>query len=204
MTEILDEARNHRNDDDDHDDESEILLDDGDVAEEIAPQNEENDPADSPDDVIGDESPVGHPSDAGHEGGKRPDDRHKPGDDDGLASMLFIKRMGPVQVLLLEESRFFLMKNLGADIVPDPVIDRIPQDGCRNEQRDEPFDTKAAHRGECSGSEEKRVSGKKRRDDESGFEENDHEKDEIGPEAELLDDSVQMLIEMEDEIQNVF
>ena len=73
---------------------AEVLLDEGQVPEEVAGEDADGDPEDPADDVVGEEVPVAHLPDPGHEGGEGADDGDEAGDDDGLAPVLLVERRG--------------------------------------------------------------------------------------------------------------
>jgi hypothetical protein len=68
--------------------------------------------------------------------------------DDRLAAVLFVERMRPVEVLLVEEADVFAPKDLRTDDRPDPVVDRIAGDGRNGEQPEQPCDVHRSARRE--------------------------------------------------------
>ncbi len=72
----------------------------------IAKEYHAEDPADTPENVIGEKFPIMHLADAGDHRGKSPDDRHKPGNNDSLATVPLIEFMGRLQMFGIKEKGF--------------------------------------------------------------------------------------------------
>ena len=114
----LDDAGQDRDDDDHHDDEREVALDHRDVAEQVAPDDEDHDPGDAADDVVEDETAVVHAADPGDERRERADDRHEPGDDDGLPAVFFVEPVRALEVLPVQKARALPLKTFGPTMCP--------------------------------------------------------------------------------------
>src|SRR5512137_2474731 len=89
--EQFDDTGQEGQDDDGEDHHGEVILHEGKVPEEVAPQHEDEDPRESPRDIEKEKAGVGHASDARHEGGKGPDDRQELAQKDRLAAVLLIE-----------------------------------------------------------------------------------------------------------------
>ena len=99
MPDVLDNGRHDGDHDDRDDDQAEVVLHDGQVAEEVTGEHTDEHPRDPADDVVGEELRVRHRPDARHKRRKGPDNRHEARDDDGLAAVLLVERMRLPQVL---------------------------------------------------------------------------------------------------------
>ena len=80
----------NRNEYDDQYDFREVLLDDGNLAEEISRQSQGEYPDQSPDDVIENKAAVSHVAHTGDKGCERTNDRNETGEYDGF-SAVFVK-----------------------------------------------------------------------------------------------------------------
>src|SRR5262249_59250265 len=107
-----------------------------DVAEEVAAEDEQPDPGDSADDVVGDEACIRHAADAGDEGCEGTNDRHEARDDDRLAAVLFVELVRALEILAFQKSDV-LLKDARADQMPNPVVDGVAADGGDTEQRED-------------------------------------------------------------------
>ena len=94
------------------DDHREVVLDEGDVGEEVAGEGEEGHPADAADHVVGEEAGVAHPAHAGHERGEGAHDGKEAGDDDGRRAVPLEEGVGALEVLLLQEAGPLLAEEL--------------------------------------------------------------------------------------------
>ena len=111
--------------------------------------------------------------------------------------------MRPVEIFLAENPRLLLGEDLGADDLSDPVIGRVAQDRGRGQDEKQPADLEGSGRGERSGGEDEGIPRKEGGDDQAGFTENHHKKETVCPAAEHLDQTVQVLVQMEDEIDGL-
>ena len=141
------------------------------------------------DDVEGDEGPVPHVADAGHDRRERADDRDEPGQHDGLGAVLVEERLGLVDVRLLEQPAV----RPPEDGRPDPLAEQVAHlvaDHRGHEAADEQraasgrcrassIDERA--RGEEPGGEEEGVAGEEEADEQAGLGEDDR------PDAEQTD-----------------
>ena len=203
MLEELDDSGNEGDQDDGDDDDGEVILDEGDVPEEVAAEGEDRHPADPANDVVADELQIAHPADAGHERREGADDRNEPGDDDGLGPVFLIEFMRPVEIFFPEEARFLLVKDLGPDDLADPVVDGVADDRGRGQDEEKPSDLQVASGGECPGGKDQRISGKEGCHDQAGLAEDDNKENKIGPEAIRLDQIAQVRVQVDDEIDDL-
>ncbi len=71
---------------------------------------------------------VVHRPDAGHERGERADDGDEAGEDDRLAAVLLVEAVRAVEIFLLQEADL-AAEGPRPDVGPDPVVDRVAEDG---------------------------------------------------------------------------
>ena len=83
---------------DGNDHQMEIPLHDFTLTEKIPSKREGGDPSRPSRDAVPNEAPKSHLADAGHKRCKRPQDRRKAGDDDGLTSVAFVESLRPQQM----------------------------------------------------------------------------------------------------------
>jgi hypothetical protein len=142
------------------DDDAEVLLDQGQVPEEVAARRGRPRPTGRRRSGCSRGTGVAHRADAGHEGGEGADDGDEAGDDDRLAAVLLVERVRLLQVLGVEEARFRVVEDLGAQPRPDRVVDGVPQDGRRAQKEEERPQAEDAEAGEAARGEEERVAGR--------------------------------------------
>src|SRR6185436_594319 len=127
LSKELDGHRQQRDDDDADRDEREVLLDDGDVAEEQAGADTENHPRGGADEVVEAEGRRPHLRRAGHERDERADDRHEPPEDHRFSAVLFEERVRAREMLLVQEllhraSAIVRAEDFRADDAADGVV----------------------------------------------------------------------------------
>src|SRR6266542_538516 len=116
---------------------------------------------------------IWHSSDSSDDGSKRPDDWHELREDHGLASVTSIKQLGAQKVLLIEQERALASKNPRAGGPADQVPARVAADSCRVQHDAKQVHVEHSARRDESGSDEERVAGKKKDDQQAGFGEDD-------------------------------
>jgi len=104
-----------------------VFLDRLPISEPVAAECEYAHPEGPAENVVDGELGVVHRAHAGHERGKRADDRDEAGDDDRHAAILLEESVGPIEIFLLQKAA----EGLGPDEVCDSVIDRVARDGRR-------------------------------------------------------------------------
>ena len=88
------------------------------------------------------------------------------------------------------------MKNFGAEIIADPVIDEIPQT-CRHKQhQNQNINIHSPQRRQRHCNKKQRITGQEGRHHHPGFEEDHCEKNGVNPCSVLLNKQGQMLIQM--------
>jgi hypothetical protein len=92
------------------------------------------------------------------------------------------------------------LKIRGPTARPIAVVDRIPEEGRSEEQREQQRSVQAAGVRDGTGREKQRVARKKRRDDEASLREDDAEEQPVDPGPIRIDQLGQMSVEVEDEV----
>lgn len=136
LSQKLYHSRQNRDQDDSQYGQGEVLFDDRQVTKEIASESEEGYPNNRTDNVIYQEARIIHGTDPGHKWGKGADNGDEAGQDDRLAAVFFIKFVGAIQIFFLQEADI-PTERFWPDVMPDPVIYCIAQDGSKyqgNEQ----------------------------------------------------------------------
>ena len=177
------------------------MLDYRDIAEEIPQKGEQPHPRQTTKQVIAEEIPVGHPADARHKGGKGAHNGDKPGQEDGLAPVLFEELVGSVQVFLLDPANFSRVGSL-TDEVPNPVVDRIPQNRGRRQEDEEHPHVERLEGGESARGKEQRIPRQEGGDDKPRFHEDDEEQQAVGPYAVLSDDLAQVFVQVQEDVHD--
>ena len=97
------------------------------------------------------------------------------------------------------------MEDLGAEEAADLVIEGVAEDGRGNQDAHQHEDVHAAFadRRQRAGHEEQRIAGQEGRHDEAGFGEDNDEQDAVDPQAVLLHQQRQMLVEVEDDVHEL-
>ncbi len=176
-----------------------MALHDGDVAKEIAAENECASPGNCPADAVSEEPPVSHFTYACDKRNEGAEDGHKAGDYDGLSTVLFVEPMGLVKMLFAEDSHVFLVENFRADQIPNPVIGVVAADSRREQKRPHKvyFENAVGQGGKRAGCEKQGIARQKRCYDKSRFAEDDNKKNEINPCVILRDNRLEGFIEVQ-------
>ena len=106
--------------DDRQDHQGEVVLDERQVAEQVAGDGAEDHPGHAADDVVAHELAVAHGAQAGDERGEGADDRHESGEDDRLAAVLLVELVRVGQVLRLDQPEPLVGEESRPQEVPDP------------------------------------------------------------------------------------
>jgi len=171
MFDIFRQHGDQGNEDDRDHEEFQVIFYKRYVAEEKPGKDEQCHPGHAADDVITDERKVVHPPDPGHERRESADERHEPGDHDGLFAVAVKKRLCPVQVFALDKAG----KDLFAEKVSDPVINRVAEDCGQGENKEQHVHVQNAGGGKSTGDEKQRISGQERSQHQSRLHEDDKE-----------------------------
>jgi hypothetical protein len=203
VLQVFEDARQDRDEDDQQDHRCEVVLDDGQVAEEVAGRHQKPDPEQGADDAEAEEAAVGQPADAADEGHEGAHHGHEAGDDDGLGSVLFHEGMGAIQVFPLQEAAALEPEHPGAQEAADPVIDVVAAQGRHDQGARQDHRVHAARRRHRARHEQQGIAGQEGRDDEPGLHEDDGEQDGVDPDAIALHQQGQMLVQMQDDVDEL-
>src|SRR3989344_2054810 len=135
----FDHHRYHRNQDDGDNQILEVMFHPGQVAEKVAAKKKQRHPKSAAHNVVINELGVVHLADTGDEGGKCPHDRHETSQDNRRPTVFIIKGLRFMEIFLLQQS-VVALKNLRADEVTDPIVDRIPKDCGTDQHNKQPQD----------------------------------------------------------------
>jgi len=175
-----------------------MALHNGNVAEEIAAEDKTACPCNRPADTVSEESQVIHPAYPRDKRNECAEYRHKSGDYDGLPAVLFVKPMGFVEMLFAEDSHIFLVENLRAYQIPNPVISIVAANYRQEQKRPHKayLENAVLHRRKRAGREKQRIARQKWRYDKSRLAEKDNKKNQINPCVILRDDRLEGLIKV--------
>src|SRR5262245_59097663 len=116
--------------------------------------------------------------------------------------MALVELMCPVQMLPLEEA-VLAVKGSRADEVADAIVHRIAKHSCEPQEQKEPANRQIPPGAEGSCGKQQRIARQKWCNDNTGFQKDDHKEDEVHPYPILLDDSIEIHIEMQENINEV-
>ena len=95
-----------------------------------------------------------------------------------------------------------VLEELVRQTLPDPVVDRVAEHRGGDEDRYQNLDPHDAARRQRAGGEQQRVAGEERRDDETGFREDDGEQNAVGDQAVVLNEGREVLVDIEKKIEH--
>src|SRR3989338_4132812 len=182
-----DNGKNHR---------LEMLLDEGNVAEEVSAIDEEGNPQDAAEDVVGDETGIGHLPHPSNERGEGADDRDEARDDNRLCSIFFVEGFRFYQVLTLQKADI-LPEHPGSNESANGIIHRITNDRGNGEEHEEQVRIQHTTRRECSCCEEERITGEEWGDDQSRLAEDYDEEDDVRPRSILIDHRSEVFVDVQ-------
>ena len=137
-----------------------MLVDSRDIVpEEVANSQHTPDPKDGAEHIVRDEFAEFHPSHAGNDGRKSPDDGKELGDHDRRTSMPFLKFMGADSMLLVEEKAVFAAEDPWAGGAADGVAERIAYDCSERENWSQLIYIQIPVRGEQAGGNKQGIAG---------------------------------------------
>ena len=144
-----------------------------------------------------------HLSDAGHERGKRPHDRHKASQNDRLAAVAVVEGLRLLQMLVLQKPGIE-REGPGADPPPQKIIDRVPQDRGDREEDKERHETEIVRieRRHGAGGEEERIARQEGHDDEARLAEDDREQKDVDPRPPGFEEGMEMVVDVEKDVEN--
>ena len=105
--------------------------------------------------------------------------------------MALVEPARALDVLRVEEHRLLSREERRADAAPDRVADAVARDGGDAQQDVEPPDVQRARRGHEARTDQQRIAGQEKPDEQSGLDEDDREQDRIAAPAHRdVDDRV--------------
>ncbi len=140
-----------------------------------------------------------HATHAGNEGNESAQKRHEASDDDGLAPMSVKKPMRALQMLAPDPARVAFIDG-AAQPAADQVVAIVPQH-CRHQkggQQDRQI--QRAHAGQSARRKQQTVTRQEGHGHNACFHKHDQEQDAIDPAAILADETQQMAVHMQNEI----
>ena len=174
------------NKDDSQNDDLEVLFDPGQSAEKMPGCYAKPHPERRPDNAEGQKLRIRHVAHPGDKRGERPDNRHKPGQDNRLDAILLKEVLGFLEIAPVEDTAFLMLKQLPTEESPDGIVDIVANQSRTKEERIQQRQTEpTGHRPGCIRSrkrarrEQQGISRQKRQKDQSRFAENDREEDRV-------------------------
>jgi hypothetical protein len=89
-----------------------------------------------------------------------------------------------------------------ADMMPQPVVQDIPPDGCKEEHQYQPGEGEETRGCTGPGHKKERIPGHKNGDDAPGLEQYDQKEDDIGAVTEIGDEVREILVNVQQKIQH--
>ena len=181
--------------------EGEVVLDEGDVAEEVARPDDRDGPEDGARAAEEFEAKAVHAGRARDEGREGAHDRDETGEKDGLAAVLHVEVVGRGELLRIDPGDAPVV-DLVAEPLPGGVAHRIPEDGAeRHGEHDDPG-TRGARRRHGARDEEERVAREEGHDHEARFEEEDQEHRDVDERAVVRGERDEKVIRVGEEIDD--
>ena len=178
------------------------MLNHGNIAEIIAAPGKDDGPNNAAGDVVKNETPVSHASDAGHKGGKGADNRDEAGEENGLAAVLFVEFIGLIKIFPFKKKAFFLIKDAGAEKFSQGVINRITGNRGHGQNEQQQLDLQAAQGGKGTQGKKEGVARQDGCHNQARFTENYYKNNEVCPDTAKLNNHVQVLVEVNEDIDN--
>jgi hypothetical protein len=192
----------HRNHNHAQNYDSEIVLHIGEAAEEVAGENDEQNPHGPTNYRVNDEFAKTHGRHACHERSERADNRQIPRKQDRFCTVPFVERVRLLEVFAAEDSRVWVFKQGAAERVADPVIEKVPEKRCDRQQDDDEEQIEmGSGRGESTQSEKESVSREKGRKNNPALGENDQKQQKISPTPKLARQIIKVFIKMKQKVE---
>ncbi len=110
---------------------------------------------------------------------------------------------GPVEILLADPAPLSLLGHPRAEEVTHPVIHVVADDGRKRQEHEEGVAVEVFPGGEGPHDEEERIPGQEGRDDKARLTEDDQEQDSVGVGPVLLENTAQVPVEVDEEVDVV-
>src|SRR5690606_2227195 len=176
---VFHDHRNQRQTNYSKNDRFEIVSDKFEIPEEISEKGQTHHPNYTSYHVVPQKFSLSHAADPGYKWGKGPYDGYKPGDNDGFGTVFFVKFVGLIDVLWIDNglSIKFPFKYLQPNIFTYRIIGSIPSYGGNDQKNQYKTQVQLCHlsgvilhpRTKGSGSEQQGVPGQKRHHHDSCF-----------------------------------
>src|SRR5712692_10610038 len=175
-----DDCGKHGNHDNNGDDVMNALTNIRDrAAQRVAAENHGADPKNPSANVEGNVAGVGHLCGAGDGRAEGSNDGNEARENNGPAAIFFIKIVGALKMASAEEERVFAAVQSCTRRAANPVANLIAHDGAKHDGQEKPLQGDDAGSGENSGGHQQGITGKKKSNKKTGFDEDD-EADEGG------------------------
>src|SRR3546814_756227 len=181
---------------------AQVLLDDGYITEKVTQSHQATHPLHRARNIEKLKTQNIHAANPGNERRKGTKNRQKTGQNDGLATVLFIEGVRFDQRISIQKAGI-AGKHLGADIPAYGIIDRVAQHGCHDQyarQHDRIQQTRCAER---AGNEQQRIAGQKWQHHQTGFAKNNKKQHQVNPFAILRYPVAQELVYMENHVKQI-
>jgi len=192
-----DDGGQQREDDHDGDDVVNALTDIGyGTAKKIAAENHGADPENAAENVVEQIAGIRHTGGAGDRRTKSANDGNEAGEDDGLAAVFFVEIVSAKEMATAEEKGILAAIYGGAGGATDPVADLVAENRAEHHGKKNPAQRDDAGGGEDTRGDEQGVTGKKKADEETCFNEDDNANEKGAAPADQSFDIVNGLEEM--------
>ena len=159
-----------------------IVLDEWDVAEEIARKNDAADPHNGSASAVKLKAQRVHLGRTGNQRSKRTNDRYETSEHNRFAAVLFVEVVRFSQGVLVNPADGAVV-NLIAEPIADIEVRRVSEDRTERNDDDEEPGIQSTCRGCRAGNEKERITRKEGTNDDAGFAVEDHEEHKIDPPA---------------------
>jgi hypothetical protein len=151
-----------------------VLANVGDeMAKRIATKNGGANPKDSAKAIEKQVTRVSHFSGSSDWRAKGSNDRDKARENHGPAAVFFVEVVGALEMAAAEKEGVFTAIESNASGTANPIADLVASDGAKHDRQQKPLEGNDAGVRKDAGGDQKRVAGKKKADEEAGFNKND-------------------------------
>jgi hypothetical protein len=167
-------GREYREEDHHGDHIVDVLADVGDeMAKRIPTEDRGANPEDASKSVEEQVTRIGHSCGACDRRTERSDDGNEARENYGPASVFFVKIVGALEMAAAEKQGIFAAVEGSACGTANPIADLITCDSAEHDRQEKPLERNDSRVGEDACGDEKRVTGKKKADKETGFDKDD-------------------------------
>lgn len=187
MPDELDNRWDERDEDDAENDDGEMLFHRRQIAEEVATEDKDRRPEKIATDTIGQKTRIGHATDTRDKWRKGTNDRHKSGNDNGFAAVLFVELVGFLQVFFLDKPGLLSLQDLVADQFADVIVGVVSDNRCAENQDEDELDVQRSSACEGSRSKQQRIARQDRCHHQTSLTKNHQKQQRVGVCAISLD-----------------